>query len=77
MASLLIKQENAKIHALGGRNKDGFVRVEGLQQVEDDSSSTYSSQRSLTGKPWKKHGNRKKKEKLKRQFADHDVHDKY
>lgn len=61
-----------------------FVRAEGLQQVtssgnldndEDDemmtdTASVASSSVLAMGKPWKKHHNRNKKEKLRRKFGD-------
>jgi len=37
------------------------------------SSTPHSSMSSLAGKPWKKHGNRGKKEKLRRKHAQLDV----
>ncbi|XP_069121992.1 large subunit GTPase 1 homolog [Argopecten irradians] len=74
-----------KIHAKGSRNVQNFLRSEGLSQVGAGSSvessrnsSPYGSMQSLVvEKPWKKHHNRGKKEKLRKTFHHLDDVGKY
>lgn len=65
-----------KAHSLGTHRVAGYVRNEGLKQIGSGDAATASvdsSQQSLVGKPWKKHNNHNKKEKLRRVFAHHDI----
>ncbi|PVD36894.1 hypothetical protein C0Q70_03885 [Pomacea canaliculata] len=69
------KQVCVKAHSLGTHRVAGYVRNEGLKQIRSGDAATASvdsSQQSLVGKPWKKHNNHNKKEKLRRVFAYHD-----
>lgn len=71
---------SVKAHAKGTNAVPDFVRKEGLRQIgaaqsgnqETGSASSASSQQALAGKPWKRHYNRNKKEKLRRVYAEHD-----
>jgi hypothetical protein len=46
-----------------------------VKQIGSESSTSFpgTSTQSLNEKPWKKHHNAKKKEKLRRQYKDHDA----
>ncbi|KAK7093774.1 large subunit GTPase 1 homolog [Littorina saxatilis] len=75
-------QRKVKAHAIGPRAVRNYVRTEALQQIGAEqgqgdasgASTPHGSQASLVGKPWKKHNNRNKKEKLRRVYADHDCY---
>ncbi|KAK7481407.1 hypothetical protein BaRGS_00027363 [Batillaria attramentaria] len=84
-ASRLDKEFFAKMtmrgHTQGPRKVSNYARSEGLRQIASadqgegqasGSSTPCGSQQSLAGKPWKRHNNRNKKEKLRRVYADHD-----
>ncbi|OWF46782.1 large subunit GTPase 1 homolog [Mizuhopecten yessoensis] len=74
-----------KIHAKGVRNVKNYTRIEGLNQVgaessveSSDTSSDHGSMQTLiVDKPWKRHHNRGKKEKLRKTFSHHDDVGKY
>ncbi|XP_033764098.1 large subunit GTPase 1 homolog [Pecten maximus] len=74
-----------KIHSKGSRNVPNYVRIEGLTQVgagssveSSQTSSPYGSMQTLNmEKPWKKHNNRGKKEKLRKTFHHLDDVGKY
>ncbi|KAL8560637.1 hypothetical protein ACOMHN_062882 [Nucella lapillus] len=71
-----------KAHIQGPHTVDNYVRMERLRPVcagqgpssSADSSSPHSSQASINGKPWKRHNNRNKKEKLRKVYRDLDTH---
>lgn len=84
-ASRLDKEFFAKMtmrgHAQGPRAVHNYERSEGLRPIGSSgqgegqgsaSLTPFSSQQSLSGKPWKRHNNRNKREKLKRVYAEHD-----
>lgn len=64
-----------KAHSKGPTAVSNFTRVEGVRQIGSESSTSLpsTSTQSLNEKPWKKHHNVKKKEKLRRQYKDHDA----
>ncbi|XP_060078328.1 large subunit GTPase 1 homolog [Ylistrum balloti] len=71
-----------KIHAKGSSTVRNYVRIEGLTQVgageSSRTSSPYGSMQTLVvEKPWKKHHNRGKKEKLRKTFSHLDDVGKY
>ncbi|KAK3105322.1 hypothetical protein FSP39_022517 [Pinctada imbricata] len=67
------RKTESSIHSKGVKGVPKFVRSEGLQQIGQSPYGTpCSSMQSLTGKPWKKHNNRRKKEKLRRIYKEHD-----
>ncbi|XP_046332431.2 large subunit GTPase 1 homolog [Haliotis rufescens] len=62
-------------HSKGTHGVSKYIRTEGLQQVSAESSQSstpFSSQTSINTKPWKRHNNKHKKEKLRRIHSDHD-----
>ncbi|CAG2214601.1 LSG1 [Mytilus edulis] len=66
-----------KAHSMGVTGVSNFARVQGVTQISSDSniaspSSSSSSVQTLNEKPWKKHNNTKKREKLRRVYKDHD-----
>lgn len=71
------RKSQSKVHSKGVHGVAGFARAQGVQHVATSSGSEMdspsSSQSSLTSKPWKKHNNHKKKEKLKKVYSDHDI----
>lgn len=76
-------KRNAKAHVQGPHAVSNYVRTEalrpvGLGQSQGPSSSEIStprgSQSSIVDKPWKKHNNRNKKEKLRRVYKELDQH---
>lgn len=63
-----------KAHSKGVTGVSNFARVQGVTQISSDSNiaSPSSSVQTLNEKPWKKHNNTKKREKLRRVYKDHD-----
>ena len=53
----------------------GFTRLEGYvaHHAPETVSQVEGSQTSLAGKPWKRHNNTKKKEKLRRLYGHLDA----
>ena len=72
---LFIFQIQPKVHSKGATGVSNFTRVEGVKQIGSEPSTSFpgTSTQSLNEKPWKKHHNAKKKEKLRRQYKDHDA----
>ncbi|XP_063410165.1 large subunit GTPase 1 homolog [Mytilus trossulus] len=71
------KKSQHKAHSMGVTGVSNFARVQGVTQISSDSniatpSSSSSSVQTLNEKPWKKHNNTKKREKLRRVYKDHD-----
>ncbi len=69
-------QNESKIGSRGKHGVTGYVRRDGYTHVGAGSEpgSAFSSQASIAGKPWKKHENRRKRDKLRRIHKDLDVH---
>ncbi len=72
----IVHQKQSKAHSLGVGGVSEFVRTDTLQHsgaasVPQPVSTNHSS--AGVGKPWKKHNNRGKKEKLRRLHRDLDV----
>ena len=67
-------QMTSQAHSRGVRGVQNFSRSEGLRQISSSgaASSPQSSQLSLSEKPWKKHHNKGKKEKLRRIYNELD-----
>ncbi|XP_041377830.1 large subunit GTPase 1 homolog [Gigantopelta aegis] len=64
-----------KAHSRGVHGVDEYIRggCGPMASVSENSTSAVSSQSSLNEKPWKKHNNRRKKEKLRRIHSDMDI----
>lgn len=73
-------QRRVKAHIKGPHAGNTSVRTEGLrpagtsQGLSSENSTPFGSQASVVGKPWKKHNNRNKKEKLRKVYKDHDTY---
>lgn len=53
--------------------KDGFTKHHSADEVPS-TADAQSSQASVAGKPWKRHGNRGRRQKLRRVYKDLDIH---
>ncbi|XP_064611694.1 large subunit GTPase 1 homolog [Liolophura sinensis] len=62
------KKQDTRIHSKGVHGVSGFVRTStsGRHIPSETGAATVGSSLNLTGKPWKKHNNRNKKEKSRR-----------
>ncbi len=72
-------QNESKIFSKGKHGVQNYARKDGYSQhhssdAASEASSVYSSQMSVAGKVHKKHGNKGKKEKLRRLHRDLDRH---
>lgn len=69
------KKADPKVHSKGVTAVSNFARVQGVRQIgsESSSSSLGNSTQSVNEKPWKKHHNSKKREKLRRIYREHDA----
>ena len=80
LTRLFLFQTKVRAHAKGPHAVSDYVRTEGLWQVglgqgqgqASGASTPEGSQTSVAGKPWKRHNNRNKKEKLRRLYTEHD-----
>ncbi|XP_064642244.1 large subunit GTPase 1 homolog [Lineus longissimus] len=69
-----------KVRSKGVHGVEGYKRVEGLathlsEAAGSEAGSISGSVTTINGKPWKRHNNRQKKEKLRRKHVTLDQHD--